>query len=404
MNEKTQRKLQDFARDLSASDLRNLSCDSQDTKNSQNSQDLRDKNRWEFLADSARLAGITALATALPLVAKDTKDTAQTNQTNSQNPQNLQKSQNPQNKGDTMKNQQTWYITGASGGLGFALAKYLLSKGDKVALTSRKKGNLEAKFGELAKSENFLALTLTFDKNIDKQVAQNIAEVKRVFGRLDNVVNNAGYGLGGFVEEVSEKQLREQFEVNVFAPFLVAQNALKIMRPQAKSEGGSAQNIKARIYNLSSIAGFRVPNGSTPYSMSKFALSALSEGLMLDLADFGIAVVNVMPAGFRTEFLGTSYKMSDIQIADYDKKREVAIANVSAYNGKQAGNPQAFAKVIYETSRMPKPPFSLFMSDNAYKSARNKIAWVQEDMKATEKYAGAAVDFADSAGSAFDKR
>lgn len=134
-----------------------------------------------------------------------------------------------------MKNQQVWYITGASGGLGFALAKYLLEKGDKVALTSRKKGNLEAKFGELAKSENFLALTLTFDKNIDKQVAQNIAEVKRKFGRLDNVVNNAGYGLGGFVEEVSEKQLREQFEVNVFAPFLVAQNALKIMRPQAKS-------------------------------------------------------------------------------------------------------------------------------------------------------------------------
>lgn len=370
-------------------------------KTRRNLQDLRDKTRREFLADSARLAGITALATALPLVAKDTKDTAQTNQANQTNPQ---KSQNPQNKGATMKNQQSWYITGASGGLGFALAKYLLSKGDKVALTSRKKGNLEAKFGEFAKSENFLALTLTFDKNIDKQVAQNIAEVKRKFGRLDNVVNNAGYGLGGFVEEVSEKQLREQFEVNVFAPFLVAQNALKIMRPQAKSEGGSAQNIKARIYNLSSIAGFRVPNGSTPYSMSKFALSALSEGLMLDLADFGIAVVNVMPAGFRTEFLGTSYKMSDIQITDYDKKREAAIANARAYNGKQAGNPEAFAKVIYETSRMPKSPFSLFMGDSAYKSARNKIAWVQEDMKATEKYAGKAVDFADSAGSAFDKR
>lgn len=111
-----------------------------------------------------------------------------------------------------------------------------------------------------------------------------------------------------------------------------------------------------------------------------------------------------MPAGFRTEFLGSSYKMSEIQITDYDKKREAAIANVSAYNGKQAGNPQAFAKVIYETSRMPKPPFSFFMGDSAYKSARNKIAWVQEDMKATEKYAGVAVDFADSAGSAFDKR
>lgn len=353
----------------------------------QHANDNTSQTRREFIANSSKVAlagmAIGAMASISPLLAKSAK---------------------AQNKGDTMNSQQVWYITGASGGLGFALAKYLLEKGDKVAVTSRKKGNLEAKFGELSKSENFLPLVLTFDKNIDKQVAQNIAEIKRKFGRIDNVVNNAGYGVGGFVEEVSEKQLREQFEVNVFAPFLVAQNALKIMRPQAKSEGGNATNIKARIYNLSSIAGFRVPNGATPYSMSKFAVSALSEGLMLDLADFGIAVVNVMPAGFRTEFLGSSYKFSEIKIADYDEKRQAFINNAKGYNGKQAGNPEAFAKVIYETSRMAKPPFSLFMGDAAFKSARNKIAFVEGDIKATEKYAGKAVDFADSAESAFDKR
>ena len=96
------------------------------------------------------------------------------------------------------------------------------------------------------------------------QIAQNLAAVQQKFGRLDNVVNNAGYGLLGFVEEVSERQLRKQFEVNVFAPFLVAQHALKILRPQALSEGGSAANIRARIFNLSSIGGFRVSNNSTP--------------------------------------------------------------------------------------------------------------------------------------------
>lgn len=112
--------------------------------------------------------------------------------------------------------------------------------------------------------------------------------MQRKFGRLDNVVNNAGYGLLGFVEEVSEKQLREQFEVNVFAPFLVAQNALKIMRPQSLKEGGNDKNIRARIFNLSSIAGFRVSNNSTPYCMSKFAISALSEGLNLDVGEYGI--------------------------------------------------------------------------------------------------------------------
>ncbi len=300
-------------------------------------------------------------------------------------------------------NPQVWFITGGSGGLGFALAKYLLAKGDKVAVTSRKKG-VEARFKGLATDENFLPLVLTFDKNLDAQIAQNLNAVKEKFGRLDNVVNNAGYGLLGFVEEVSEKQLREQFEVNVFAPFLVAQNALKILRPQALREGGGADNIRARIYNLSSIAGFRVPNASTPYSMSKFALSALSEGLGLECADFGIAAINVMPAGFRTEFLGASMALSEGQIADYDTKRKAFLTRTKAYSGKQAGNPEKFAQIIFETSRLAKPPLHLFMGDAAYKSARNKIAAVQSDMEITEHYAGVAADFADSANSAFDKR
>ena len=363
-------------------------------------------SRREFVKNSSKLAvasvAIGAMASVSPLLAN-----ANLARNESKNLSNSKASQNAtnSNKGTTMtQNSQVWYITGASGGLGYELAKYLLEKGDKVAATSRKKGNLEKKFGDLAKSENFLALTLTFDKNIDKQVAQNIKAIQQKFGRLDNVVNNAGYGLLGFVEETSEKQLREQFEVNVFAPFIVAQNALKIMRPQAVNEGGNAKSVKARIYNLSSIAGFRVPSVSTPYSMSKFALSALSEGLNLDLKDFGIATINVMPGGFRTEFLGASVNLGELKIADYDKKREEFIKNTNAFNGKQAGNPAAFAKVIYETSRQAKPPFHLFMGDAAYKSARNKIEFVQNDMKVTESYAGKAVDFAGSAGSAFDKR
>ena len=138
--------------------------------------------------------------------------------------------------------------------------------------------------------------------------------------------------------------------------------------------------------------------------MSKFALSALSEGLLLDAADFGIAAINVMPAGFRTEFLGTSMALSENKIADYNAKREAFLQRTKAYSGTQAGDPAQFAQIIYKTSRLKKPPFSLFMGDAAYKSARNKIAAVQADIKATESYAGAAADFAGSAGSAFDKR
>lgn len=347
---------------------------------------MKKTDRREFIKTSAKVvAGLSIGGIAL----------------NAANTSNAQAQ--TQNKGNTMQtNPQIWYITGASGGLGLELAKYLLSKGDKVAATSRKLSNIESKLGK--ESENFLPLELSFNGDMNAKIAANLEAVKKKFGRLDNVVNNAGYGLLGFVEEVSEKQLREQFEVNVFAPFLVAQNALKILRPQSIQEGGSKENIKARIFNLSSIGGFRVSNNSTLYCMSKFAISALSEGLNLDVGEYGIHTINVMPAGFRTEFLGTSMVTSDRAISDYEERRKVFLERSANYSGKQAGNPQKFAEITFDVSRMKNPPMYLFMGEAAFKSAENKIATVQKDIKATQAYAGAAADFSDSAGSAFDKR
>ena len=297
---------------------------------------------------------------------------------------------------------QSWYITGASGGLGLALAKELLKRGDKVAATSRSLKNIISKLGD--ESENFLPLELKFDSNLSKNIDENLNAIKAKFNGLDNLVNNAGYGLLGFVEETSEKQLREQFEVNVFAPFLITQKALKIMRPNAIKQGGNKENIKARIYNLSSIGGFRVSPVSTPYCMSKFAISALSEGLALDLADFGIGVVNIMPAGFRTEFAGSSMKMSEEKIKAYDEKRLAFEKQIKAYNGKQAGNPAQFAKMIYESSRFKSLPLNLFVGENAYKNAREKIASLEVDMKQSEAWAGKIMDFNDFSKSAFDKK
>lgn len=304
-------------------------------------------------------------------------------------------------KGEKM-NTQVWYITGATGGLGLALAQHLLARGDKVAGTSRSLKSIEAKLGK--ESENFLPLELKFEGNLDANIKANIAAIERKFGRLDNVVNNAGYGLLGFVEETSEKQLREQFEVNVFAPFLITQNALKLMRVQTQKEGGSAENIKARIFNLSSIGGFRVTPASTPYCMSKFAISALSEGLNLDLADFGIATINIMPGGFRTEFVGTSMVLSELKIKDYEAQRKAFEDRMKAYNGKQAGNPEKFAQIVYMLSREVKPPQNLFMGQAAYNSARAKIQAIEAEMKLTEVYAGASADFSEGAASAFEKK
>lgn len=111
-----------------------------------------------------------------------------------------------------------------------------------------------------------------------------------------------------------------------------------------------------------------------------------------------------MPAGFRTEFLGASMITSDKQIAAYAERRKAFLQRSASYSGNQAGNPQKFAEILYNVSRMSKPPLYLFMGEAAFKSAGNKIAAVQKDMKATQSYAGAAADFADSKDSVFDKR
>ena len=336
--------------------------------------------RREFIKNSAIFGGALAFGGTLNLQA----------QTNS----------SKQNKGNYMKNQ-VWLITAATGGFGYELTKYALSKGDFVVATSRSLAKIEAKFGK--ESDKFLPFELKFDENMVENFEKLIEATRAKFGRIDNLVNNAGYGLLGIVEETSEKSLREQFEVNVFAPFLLTKAALKLMRPQAKNDGGNSENIVARIFNLSSIGGFRTSGASTPYCMSKFAISAFSEGLNLDLNQFGIKAINVMPTGFRTEFLGESLRADEGEIADYDELRAATIGNFKKYNGKQPGNPATFGPVMFEISRQSNPPEYLFMGSSAFKNADLKITAVQNDMKATRALAGEAMDFANNTGSAFDK-
>ena len=330
--------------------------------------------------------------------------------------------------------QQTWLITATTGGLGLALAKHLLDKGEYVAGTSRSKARLESILGK--ESEHWLPLELDFTSDLQAHSKAIIAQVYEKFGRLDNLVNNAGYGLLGFVEEVGIEELKRQFEVNVYAPYILTQEALKRLRPQAladkmatKTSEAQAQNldtqnlnaqshdlpkdppqdshtdsIKARIYNISSVGGYRVSALSTPYCMSKFALTALSEGLALDLAPFGIAVVNVMPTGFRTAFLGESARFGTQALSDYDAPRAEFQNLWANYNGKQPGDPAGFARAIFHTSRLEKPPHNLFMGEGAYTAAEQKIAAVQADMRVTREYAGSAIDFDKSGVSAFGGR
>lgn len=190
------------------------------------------------------------------------------------------------------ENGKIWFITGASRGFGLELTKLLLEKGHCVAATTRQLARLERTIGR--ENARFLPLetNLIDETSVKNVLAKTIAK----FGRLDTVVNNAGYGQFGYVEEISDALVRKEFDVNFFGTLNVIRHALPFMRKQRSGH----------IFNLSSMAGFTGFPGSGIYCASKFAVSGLSESLRDELADFGIKVTCVKPGNFRTDFLADS--------------------------------------------------------------------------------------------------
>jgi len=275
-----------------------------------------------------------------------------------------------------MKNQ-VWYITGASKGLGLALTKKLLSEGFKVAATSRNKQELETAVG--AKDSTFLPLTVNLtDEN---SVQQSIKETVEHFGRIDVVVNNAGYGLAGALEELTDSEVRGNFDINVFGSLNVIRQSLPYMRKQQSGH----------IFNISSVGGF---TGGFPgfgiYCATKFAVHGFTESLAHEIKDFGLFATLVMPGYFRTNFLsGTSLNVPKNEISDYTTVRAVQNAHTNDYNGNQAGDPDKAAEVLIEVAQMEQPPIHLFLGQDAYDLAEVKISTVKADMDAVKDLATA---------------
>lgn len=275
-----------------------------------------------------------------------------------------------------MKNQ-VWYITGASKGLGLALTKKLLSEGFKVAATSRNKQELETAVG--AKDSTFLPLTVNLtDEN---SVQQSIKETVEHFGSIDVVVNNAGYGLAGALEELTDSEVRGNFDINVFGSLNVIRQSLPYMRKQQSGH----------IFNISSVGGF---TGGFPgfgiYCATKFAVHGFTESLAHEIKDFGLFATLVMPGYFRTNFLsGTSLNVPKNEISDYTTVRAVQNAHTNDYNGNQAGDPDKAAEVLIEVAQMEQPPIHLFLGQDAYDLAEVKISTVKADMDAVKDLATA---------------
>jgi NAD(P)-dependent dehydrogenase (short-subunit alcohol dehydrogenase family) len=259
-----------------------------------------------------------------------------------------------------MSNKKVWYVTGASKGLGLALVKKLLAEGYRVAATSRTLSSLTEAVGS-GKTADFLPLQV--DLSSEQSVADSMSATNAAFGSIDVIVNNAGYGIGGAVEELSRKEVAESFDVNVFATITVIQKAMPYLRAQRSGH----------IINIASIAGFAGALGWAVYAATKSAVIALSEIMAQDVKSLGIHVTAVAPGAFRTQFLTPeSLVLAETKIDDYTEIRASHDRYLSM-DGKQAGDPDKAADAMISIAESPAPPVLLFLGEDAYNRAGAKI-------------------------------
>jgi NAD(P)-dependent dehydrogenase (short-subunit alcohol dehydrogenase family) len=267
-----------------------------------------------------------------------------------------------------MNNSKVWYVTGASQGLGLTLVKKLLESGYCVTATSRNTHKLKEAV-DTDDSKRFLPVVVDLQNpdSIDESLQQTIA----TFGGIDVVVNNAGYGMIGTVEETGEEDIRTIFDVNVLAVINVTKSVLPLMRKQRSGY----------IVNVGSVAGFAGAPGWAVYSATKAAIAAFTEVLALDVKEFGIRVTVVEPSGFRTGFLTkNSLANSDIRIDGYEAVKETQ-KRYLAGDGKQPGDPDRASAILIALAETQQPPLHLYLGQDAYDRASGKLAAMKAELE-----------------------
>lgn len=264
-----------------------------------------------------------------------------------------------------------WFITGASTGFGRLLAEEVLKAGGKVVATARKLdkiADLEKQYPQTAKA---LALDVTNAGQVDSAVTQAMAK----FGQVDVLVNNAGYGVAGAIEEVSEAEFMPMFETNVFGLLRVTHAFLPYLRKQRSGH----------ILNLSSIGGLVAGPGIGYYNGTKFAVEGISEALAAELAPLGIRVTIIEPGPFRTDFLGRSGVLAKARIADYDATAGNMRKYFAENDGKQKGDPLRAVQAMIQVVESPNPPLRLLLGISALERLRAKISNWEKEIAAWEQ-------------------
>jgi len=272
-----------------------------------------------------------------------------------------------------IKNERVWFITGASRGLGRALVRAVLENGDKVVAASRKATDSY----DLVEKFDGMILPVNLDVTDSQQVQLAVTKAIKYFGRIDVLVNNAGYGLFGAIEEVSEEEVRQLFDVNVFGLLAVTRAILPIMRHQKSGH----------ILNLSSVAGISAGVGSGIYAASKFAVEGLSEALAAEIEPLNIKVTIVEPGQFRTNFLGSSLRTANKRLEDYRATAGFMQESLSQQNGLQKGDPAKAAEAMIKIVEVENPTLRLPLGHDCIVRIKKKLESVQTDITICEEFA-----------------
>lgn len=272
-----------------------------------------------------------------------------------------------------MKNSKNkvWLVTGCSTGLGRAFANAALADGYSVAVASRKTADVD----DIVKAfpETAFAVTLDVTKPHEIQAAIN-ATVKR-FGRIDVLVNNAGIGYFGSIEESDDAETRRMMEINFFGLANTAREVLPIMRAHKSGH----------IINISSICGLYSFPGLGYYNATKYAVDGFTETLYKEVKDLGIKVSIIAPGAFRTDWAGRSAQESQSNIADYAQTADTFKSIIRNSNGQQPGNPAKAAAALIKLVETENPPLRLLLGADALENARTKVLELTTDFDAWEQ-------------------
>lgn len=252
-----------------------------------------------------------------------------------------------------------WFVTGCSSGLGRALAQAIVARGHACVATARDASSLDA----LVRRAPERVLALTLDTTDIPAIAPAVDAALARFGRIDRLVNNAGYGYYAAVEEGEDAEMRRQFDTNVFGPTELIRRVLPQMR--ARRHG--------HIFNVSSVAGLIGYAGSGYYAASKFALEGLSEALAHEVKEFDLHVTLVEPGPFRTQFQGPSKRVAATPIAAYARTAIARREQLHASVGTQAGDPERAAAIMMEVAESAAPPLRLVLGKSGFDRVVEKL-------------------------------